>query len=162
MWGTENWGIVAIGGGASFIAAVLYMWGGTAGFGKFWRRFIASFILAVAANMIAFYLNSWCVQYLCFWPALIVGFSLPYGGSSVMEKVVKRTVFALGVLSCCALGLWAVGFSVSGWVVMTLAVITGLTSVALGVLNPFSNAPLEQFIICQVLCIYVPFWGFVR
>jgi RarD protein len=40
--------------------------------------------------------------------------------------------------------------------------ITPLVSVVLGVMNPFSNAPLEQFLICQVLCLFVPYWSFVR
>ena len=77
-------------------------------------------------------------------------------------KIYKRAVFALGVLMACVVGAWIAGFSVAAWIVLGLSFLTGLTSVILGVFNPFSNAPLEQFLICQVLCLFVPFWAFVK
>lgn len=163
--GPENIWLVALGGFAAFVANVLYAIGGTdmGGGGKKWiRRFVASFILALAANLIALYLAAWVWQYLLIFPCLAFGFSLGYGADTVIKRVIRRTVFALGVLTACIVGAWAVGFSFFAWVIVALALITGITSVALGVINPFNNAPLEQFIICQVLCLYVPWWAFVR
>jgi hypothetical protein len=136
--------------------------GGTKGFSKWMRRFLASFILACSANVAAIYLGVWTLEYLLMWPCLIGGFSLPYGANTTWDKVIKRTVFALGVLMACFCGAWATGFTIFGLVILGLAVLTGITSVALGVINPFNNAPLEQFLICQVLCLYVPYWAFVR
>ena len=162
MWGTEQWGLVAIGGLATYIASVFYMWGGTAGFGLVWRRWIGSFVVALAANLIAVALHVWVWQYLLFYPMLGAGMTLGYGSSRLWVKVLKRTLFALGVLSCCIVGAWIAGFSGPAWIVLGLAFVTGLTSVVLGVWNPFSNAPLEQYIIANLLLLYVPFWSFVR
>lgn len=160
--GTENIWLIALAGFGAFIANVMYAMGGTAGFGLWWRRFLGSFVLALDANLVALYVGNWHWQYLTFFPCLAIGFSLGYGSDTILGKIIKRTIFAIGVLSVCWFGLWAIGFTVYGWVVLGLAFITGLTSVALGVINPFNSAPLEQFLICQVLCMYVPFWAFVR
>lgn len=160
--GTENWGIVAIGGFAAFLANVFYMWGGTEGFGKWWRRFIGATVLALSANLIALFMAKWSWQFILMLPCLIAGFSLGYGGDTTIEKVIKRTVYALGVLMACVAGLYATGFTFWGFVVAGLALITGLTSVVLGVINPFTSARLEEYLVCQVLCLYVPWWAFVR
>ena len=164
MWGTENWGLVAFGGFLAFISNVLYMWGGTemSWGGKKWlRRYLGSFVLALAASIVAIVLAKWDWRYLLMYPCLFGGFSLGYGGDSVQVKILRRTVFALGSLMACVVGAWIAGWSVSALIVLSLCFITGLTSVALGVWNPFTNAPLEQFLISQVLTLYVPFWAFV-
>ena len=161
MWGTENWGLVAIGGAASFVASILYMIGGTSGFAIAVRRYIASAIIAGATIFIAIAVHRFVWQYLLVYPALILGFSLPYGASTTIDKVVKRTVFAVGVLLACVCGLWATGFTAMGIVVMTIASLVGMTSEVMGVVNPWSNAPLEQFLICQVLCLFVPWWPLI-
>ena len=162
MWGPENIWLIALCGLAAFIANVMYMMGGTQGFGLWWRRFLATFILMVAANGAALFMHVWHWQYLLFFPALIAGMSLGYGAKTTGGKIVKRLIFALGVTACCALGAWAHGFGAMSLVICGLSVFTGLTSIVLGVINPFNNAPLEQFLICQVLTLYVPFWAFVR
>lgn len=159
MWGTENWGLVALGGGMAFIANVLYQLGGISN--KWLRRYLASFILALSTNLIAIFLGKWAWQYILIYPCLIAGFSLGYGGDTTWEKVIRRLVYALGVLSACIIGLWATGFTASGYVVAGLALIVGLGSVVLGVLNPFSNARLEEFLVCQLLTMFVPFWAFI-
>lgn len=160
--GIENWIIIAIGGLCSLAASILYMLGGTSGFSKALRRFIASFILALSANIIAVVFHNWNWQLLLIFPCLAGGFSLGYGAYTIKEKIFKRTVFALGVLSACFCGLWSIGFTMFGWVVVGLAFIVGLTSVVLGVFNPFVNAPLEQYLICQLLTMFIPFWGLVK
>lgn len=162
MWGTENIWLVALGGFGAYLGNLCYMAGGTSGFGKWWRRFLGSFILACSANVVALVLHLWVWQYLLMWPCLIGGMSLGYGSNKLWIKVAKRTLFALGVIMACVVGAWIAHWSGYAWVVLSLAIFTGLTSVVLGVLNPFTNAPLEQFIICQVLTLYVPFWSFIR
>ena len=161
MWGTEQWGLVALGGFMAFISNVLYMWGGTVGFGLWWRRFAGSAVLASAASIVAIALGVWTWQYLLFYPFLILGFSLGYGGDDITMKIMKRLLFAFGVLLSCVVGLFITGFSVAGYVVAWLAFLTGLTSVVLGVWNPFKSATLEQFIISQILTLYIPFWAYV-
>ena len=160
--GTENIWLIGILGGMAFVANFLYAVGGTEGFGKYWRRFIGATILGLSPSLGAVLTGVFDWRYLSVIPCLIVGFSLPYGSETTISKIIKRTVFALGVCSACFVGLWITGFSVSGWIVFGLSVTTALTSVALGVLNPFNNAPLVQFLICQVLTLYVPFWPFVK
>jgi hypothetical protein len=160
MWGTENWGLVAIGGGASLIANILYQLGGIGN--KWLRRYVAPVILALAANLIALFLGTWAWQLILILPCLIAGFSLGYGASTTAEKILRRTIYAAGVLTACFCGLWATGFTISGWVVFGLTCLTGITSVVLGVLNPFNNARAEEFMVCQVLTLYIPFWAFVR
>jgi hypothetical protein len=165
MWGAEQWGLSALGGLMALIASVLYMWGGTTmswGGKKWLRRFLGSFVLALAASIIAVALAAWDWRYLIMYPCLIGGFSLGYGGDRMWTKVWKRTVFALGTLMACVVGAWIAGWTPSALLVLGLSFVTGLTSVALGVFNPFKNAPLEQYLICQVLTLYVPFWAFVR
>ena len=162
MFGQEDIWFVAILGFMAFVANVLYAAGGTKGFGLFWRRFIGSFILALSASICALYLGAWSWKYLLIYPALIGGFSLGYSSDTLLGKITRRTIFALGVLMACLVGLWATGFTSFGWVVFILAAVTGLTSVVLGAINPFKNAPLEQFLICQVLTLYIPFWAYIR
>jgi len=164
MFGAEDWGIVALGGFAAFISNVLYMWGGTemSWGGKKWlRRFLGSFVLALAASGIALYLGVWSWKYLLMYPAMAIGMSLGYGADTTGAKIIRRSIFAAGVLMACVAGAWAVGFSASALIVLGVSFVVGMTSVALGVWNPFKNAPLEQFLISQLLCMFVPFWGFV-
>ena len=163
--GPEQIWLIAIGGFSAFLCNVLYMAGGTGfdGKGYKWlRRFLGSSILGITANAIAMYMHVWVWQYLLMIPALIIGFSLGYGGDTTAEKVFKRTICALGILSACAIGYWATGFTAAGLGVLIMSGIVGATSIYMGVANPFNNAPLEQFLICQVLTLFVPFWAFVK
>ena len=161
--GTEDIWLIALGGFAGFISNVLYMMGGTTGFGGKWvRRFMGTFVLALSCNLIAVYLQNWVWQFILVWPCLILGMSLGYGGDSYWVKAYKRTIFALGVLSAVLIGVWAAGFTLSGWIVFGLAILVGSGSVILGVLNPFKNAPLEQFLVSQVLTLFIPFLAFIN
>jgi hypothetical protein len=162
--GPENIWTVAIGGGASFIASMLYAIGGTEmSFGgkKWLRRYLGTFILALSTSVIALILGAWSWKLILIYPCLIGGMSLGYGGDTTGEKLIRRAVFASGVLMACVVGLWYVSFSVNGWIMFGLASFIGLTSVVMGVWNPFKNAPLEQYLICQVLTMFIPFWGFI-
>ena len=160
--GTEGWGLIALGGLLAYVSNVFYMWGGTQGFSKVWRRFIGASVLASTANFIALFMVCWSWQYLLFYPCLIGGFCLGYGGDTTTEKIIKRTIYALGVLSACFFGMWAHSFNMSSIIVFMLAVFTGLSSVVLGVTNPFVSARLEEFMVCQVLTLYIPFWALVK
>lgn len=157
----EGWHIVAFAGLLAFVSNVLYMLGGTDGFSKWVRRVLGAFTLATGANLVALFNYCWTWQYLLFFPALFIGFSMGYGGEDVLTKIIRRSIYAIGILLSCIIGLWATGFTFGGYVLTVLAVITGLTSVALGVLNPFKSARAEEFLVCQVLTMYIPFWPYV-
>jgi len=136
--------------------------GGTDGYSKWLRRFISSAVLALSVNIIALVLSNWHWQYILTYIPLCIGFSLPYGTDSLTQKVVKRALFAFGVSNACLICLWATGFTSFGWVLVIMSFIGGLLSIVLGAINPYNNAPLEQFIICQYLTLLIPFWPFVR
>ena len=160
--GTENIYIVILGGFLAFVANVCYMLGGTEGFGKFWRRFIGAFVLALAASAVAILLHCWQWQYLLVLPCLILGFSLGYGGDTTIVKVLKRLCFAFGVLSSLGIMLWIHQFSFYSWIVFSSAFLVALASVILGVINPLNNARIEEYLVSQCLTLFVPFIAFVR
>jgi hypothetical protein len=160
--GIENIYLVMIGGFCGFAGNCFYCMGGTSGFGLVWRRYAGTIILALACNLIAVYLGKWVWQYLIVWPCLLGGMSLGYGGDNLSTKVLKRSLFALGVVMAVLVGVWATGFTVSGWLVFGLSVLIGSGSVALGVMNPFNNAPVEQYLVCQTLTMFVPFLAWIK
>lgn len=166
MFGPESIWLVCGGGLAAFIANCLYAIGGTdmtgKGGWKWLRRFVASFILALAANLIAAFVQVWHWQYILFMPILSIGFSLGYGADTVAGRVLKRSICAVAIVSCCVVGAWVHEFSGLSLIVAGLSVLIGAGSVVLGVLNPFNNAPAEQFLVCQILTLFVPFWAFVK
>ena len=163
MFGTENIWLVTYGFASLFIGLVLYMMGGTEGFsGKWLRRFLASFVIALSPNLAAVALGVWSYPFLFIWPALIGGFSLGYGGDTTIEKVVKRTIYALGCIAAGVFGFWAMGWPAFGVGILIFQLIVGITSVWLGVKNPYNNAPLEQAMICLLLTLSLPFWPYVR
>ncbi len=161
-WGTEGWGLIALGGFLGLLSNIAYMWGGTEGFTKIWRRFVGASILAGGANLLALINSCWVWQYMAFGPCLMLGFSLGYSGDSFWHMVARRTVFALGVLSACVFGMWAKDWSSASITVGILAFVIGMTSVVLGVLNPFKSARLEEFLVSQVLTMFVIFWCYVK
>jgi hypothetical protein len=152
--------LVGMDGFLAFVACFLYSWGGQQG--KWKRRFIASFVLALAANLTAVFLSRWSWPYLLFWPCLIGGFSLGYGADTFWAKFIKRTVFALGVCFCGVIGLWMTGFTGYGWGILISQILLSGFSVYLGTKNPYSSARVEEYLICQVLVLTIPFWPFVR
>ena len=115
MWGQEQIWLIALGGFLSFGGNVLYMMGGTAGFGKWYRRFIGAFVIASSTNIIAAVNGVWAWQYILIFPSLIGGFSLGYGANTTGEKIIKRSLFALGCIFAGIFGLWATGFTGFGW-----------------------------------------------
>lgn len=159
--GTENWGVVAIGGFGAFISCILYMLGGTSGFNKGIRRFGSSFFLSLSANLVAIFLGRWVWQYALMLPALILAFCMGYGADTTWQKILRRSVYAVGVLLACLCGFWAVGGTIGAWIVLGCAFLAGITSIVLGVFNPFNNARVEEYLVCQVLTLFVPFWAFV-
>jgi ABC-type proline/glycine betaine transport system permease subunit len=161
-WGTEGWGLIALGGLLAYVSNVFYMWGGTDGFSKIWRRFVGASLMAFTANFVGLFEVNWHWQYLTFFPFLIVGFSLGYGAKTAAEKILKRTLYCVGIVLCCVFGMWASSFSMASITVMILSILVALTSVALGVLNPFKSARLEEFLVSQVMTMFIPFWALVK
>lgn len=162
MWGTENWGLVAFGLVLWVVSAVLYVLGGTEGFRKWYRRFLASFLLAVAANVIALVLGKWNYWYALMWPALIGGFSLPYGANTMGKKILQRSVYGAGVLMASVFGAFATGWTDHAVGMIVMQTVLMACSVYLGVDNPLQYATLEQAFISLLLTFTLPFWAMVK
>jgi hypothetical protein len=163
--GPEMIWVVAVGGFSSFVASLLYAIGGTKmSFGgqKWLRRYLGTALLTVSASYTAWAIGEWSWKLLLMYPCLVGGMSLGYGADTTCEKILRRFIFASGVLMACFVGLWYVEFTSSGWIVFSIASIVGLTSVIMGAFNPWKNAPVEQYLICQVLTMFIPFWGFIK
>ena len=139
------------------LSTFLYALGGREG--KWKRRFIASLILAITVNV-----ASWIMGRFSFWlflafPVLIAAFSMGYGADTLIMKVIRRAIYALGV---CATGLiFCLVFGGNAWWVLPVHVGVGLFSIYLGVRNPIYAAAEEVFVCALLnigLCMY-PFVG---
>jgi len=139
------------------IASLFYMLGGRAG--KWRRRFVGSFILATTVCGTAFLMGKFSPLQLLIYPCLIFGFSLGYGADSLGGKLIRRTLYALGV---CSAGLiFCLTLGASAWFIFIPHIGIGLWSIYLGIKNPI-HAAAEELFICAILniglCMY-PFIG---
>ena len=162
MFGPENLFSIGLDGILTTVGAILYAAGGTTPYSKSLRRIGTSACLSVALIFTALFVQRWAWQYLGVPIILFAGFSLGYGADTFWQKFFKRTACAFAIMSASILCLWATGFTPSGMIVLGMTFWVGITSVILGVTNPFNNAPLEQFLICMVLNIFLISWPFVR
>lgn len=162
MWGQEQIWLVALGGAALLMGNILYMMGGTAGFGKWYRRFLGSLIIVSATNVIALINYKWAWQYAAMYPLLVIAFSLGYDADTLWDRLFRRTIFAAACVSVGILGLWATGFTGFGWGILAFQFLVGLGSVYLGTVNPYGNAPLEQLLICSLITMTIPFWPYIK
>jgi hypothetical protein len=139
------------------LACLLYALGGRSG--KWKRRFMASFILATTVNIASLIMQRWSFWLLGIYPLLIAGFSLGYGANSMIGKVIRRSIYALGVCACGGL-FW----SIFGYKMLWVAIPhigVGLFSIYLGVRNPIYAAAEEVFV-CALLNIGLCMYPFIN
>lgn len=135
------------------LSCLLYALGGREG--KWKRRFVASFILALTVNLASLIMGRFSFWLFLAFPALIAGFSLGYGADVLIWKVIRRSIYALGVIGS---GLiFCLVFGGNAWWVLPIHIGVGLFSVYLGVRNPV-YASAEEVFVCALLniglCIY--------
>jgi len=144
-------------------ACFFYMWGGRdplqPWMGKWLRRFIGSLVLATGANVIALWIACWRWEMLLVYPALCAGFSMGYGGDDFMEKLLRRTVYAAGVVGAGFVMVWAAGWSGNAITVLIVQSICGVGSIVLGIKNPLPAA-IEEVMVCIVLTLFIPIYPF--
>lgn len=139
------------------VGCFLYMWGGRNR--KWIRRFVGSLVIAGTVNMMAHYLGIWQIWHLLVWPILALGFSLGYGGDNLREKLVRRTIFTVGVVSA---GLpFVLTLGGLAWTIWVLHVGVGAFSIWLGTRNPLHAAAEETFV-CLVLNTGLLLYPFLR
>lgn len=140
------------------IACLFYGLGGRSG--KWLRRFIGSLILATTVNIATVIMGKWNPWLIAIYPALIIGFSMGYGvnDGNVLFKVIRRTLYALGVLAAGAIFFITMGPKAL-WILIPHAGI-GLWSVYLGTKNPM-HAAAEEVFVCALLNIGLCMYPFI-
>jgi len=135
------------------VACAFYMLGGR--HDKWQRRYLGSLALMATVNISAYVMGVWSSWLLVIFPCLVFGFSLGYGAESVRERIIRRTIYALG---CCLAGLQCC-FVLGGnaWLVLVPHLGTALWSIYLGTKNPLYAAAEEVFVCASLnlgLCMY--------
>lgn len=135
------------------LACLLYALGGRSG--KWKRRFIGSLILASTVSICSFVMGKFSWWLLLTYPCLIFGFSMGYGADTTLWKIIRRSIYALCVISA---GLvFCFVFGGNAWWVLPIHIGVGLFSVYLGVRNPIW-ASSEEIFVCALLnfglCVY--------
>lgn len=135
------------------LSCFFYMWGGRSG--KWKRRFIGSFILALTVNLASYAMDNWNPWFLIIWPILIIAFSKGYGGEILSEKLIRRTIYCLGVVSAALPFCIILGGQT--WFILIPHAGLGAWSIYLGIKNPV-HAAAEEVFVCGVLnfglCMY--------
>ena len=137
-------------------ASCLYSLGGRSG--KWKRRFVASFVLASAITGIALWRGIFDWWFLLTYPILSIGFLLGYGADSTGIKILKRTIYAVTVISAGLVFCFVLGGKT--WLVLIPHAGIGLWSVFMGVKNPIAAAA-EEFFICMILNIGLMMYLFI-
>lgn len=134
--------------GICVLDTFLWMWGGRSGTWK--RRFIGSGIQAAGINILALIVGSWVWQFAASILAEIGSRVMGYGGDTTGEKILRRSVFALGSLAAGAVLAWGAGFGGRAVTLLICQAIASITSIILGVKNPLP-ASIEEIFVCMSL-----------
>ena len=126
------------------IDSFFWMWGGRKG--KYKRRFIGSAIQTAGINVLSILVGSWCWQFLASIVPEIISRSLGYGGDTLKEKILRRTVFAIGSLGVGCFLAWGVGFTGKAITILICQAIASIGSIILGIKNPLPAAVEEVFV----------------
>jgi hypothetical protein len=138
------------------VACLLYMLGGRDG--KWRRRFIGSLVLSTTLMVCAYIMHRFNWWLALTYPALAIGFSFGYGADTNLGKVVRRTIYALAVMSAGV--VCAVVMKGNAWMVLVPHIGIGLWSVWLGVKNPLYAASEEVFV-CASLSLGLMMYPFI-
>lgn len=142
------------------VAVLLYMLGGRKD--KIIRRLGSATVLAITNNVLTVIRGIWSPWFLLMVPALFAGFSMGYGGDNTWTKVIRRFIYAVGVLACGLIFCFQLGGN--AWILFVAHAGVGLWSIWLGVKNPI-EAPAEEGLVCALLnvcLIAYPFIGGIQ
>lgn len=136
--------LAAIALGICVVDCFFWMWGGRSG--KYKRRFIGSTIQSLGINILALITGTWAWQFILALGPEIGSRSMGYGGDSQGEKLMRRTVFAIGSLAAGAVLAWGLGFSGKAITLLVCQAVASVVSIILGVKNPLPAAVEEVFV----------------
>lgn len=125
---------------------------------KLWRRIGAAITLSLTLNVAALLMGSWHWIYAAVAPLLFGALTLPYGGDTAGEKVLKRTVYAGSFVAIGGLIVWFKGEAT--WMILIPQAVTAGWSIWLGVKNPLPAAAEEVFV-CVSLMMWMLAYPFV-
>ena len=137
-------------------ASLCYALGGRSG--KWKRRFVGSLILATTVGVSSAVMGKWNPRLIVIYPALAAGFSMGYGGEGALRKILRRTIYAMGILASGAIFFLTIGPHAL-WILIPHAGI-GAWSIYLGVKNPM-HAASEEVFICAILNIGLCMYPFI-
>jgi len=151
-------GVLGTAGIITVVIASMFYWLG--GRSKKWlRRFISPAILTIGLCGISLIKGNFSPWFLGVYPCLVLGFSLGYGADNMAEKVLKRALYALGVLSA---GVMAcLGLGGGAWWLLAVQLILAVGSVILGV-KSILPAAVEEGIICILLTLFIPLYPLIQ
>lgn len=140
-----NLGMLAsIGLGVCVLDTFLWMLGGRSN--KFIRRYIGSFLQTLAINILSIFTATWAWQFVLALGPEIGSRSMGYGGDTTGEKILRRSVFAIGSLLAGAFLAWGVGFNAKTITLLICQAVASIVSIILGVKNPLPAAVEEVFV----------------
>ena len=128
------------------LGCFLYMLGGRSG--KWKRRFVGSLVIATTVNACSYFMGNWSWHLILVYPALCIGFSLGYGADTLPLKILRRSIFALGVVGAGLVFCFTLGGK--AWLVFTPHLGVALWTVFIGIKNTIHAAAEETFI-CLLL-----------
>jgi len=136
--------LAAIALGVCVIDCFFWMWGGRSR--KWRRRFIGSTIQILGINILALITGTWVWQFALSLGPEIGSRSMGYGGESTREKLMRRSVFALGSLAVGTVLAWGLGFNSKAIWLLVCQAIASVVSIILGIKNPLPAAVEEVFV----------------
>lgn len=150
-------GYMAIGALLGLVAGCLFwMLGGRA---KKWRRrIVGSIIIATTTLLGTFLFGLFELSQLLLYLSLFVGFSFGYGGDNLVEKVIRRTTFAVAVVASGVLMSWTIGGN--AWFLLILHAFIGAGTIFFAWKNPI-HAAAEEVVVCFLLNGILVFYPFV-
>jgi hypothetical protein len=148
--------LAAIALGICVVDSFLWMWGGRSG--KWKRRYAGSALQTLGINILSIICGTWAWQFILALGPEIGSRSMGYGGETTGEKIMRRSVFAIGSLGAGAFLAWGCGFSAKAiWLLIAQAV-ASIASIILGVKNPLPAA-VEEVFVCVSLKYFN--WGYL-
>lgn len=136
-----------------------WMWGGRQG--KWKRRYLGPVLQSLGINLLSLITKTWSWQFILAIGPEIGSRSLGYGGDTTKEKILRRTVFALGSLAAGTFLAWGCNFSSKAITLLCCQGMVSLVSIILGVKNPFPAA-VEEVFICLTLKYFNYGYIFIR
>ena len=138
------------------IASTLYWLGGRND--KIIRRLGSALTLALTVNIASLCMGRWNPYLLIIFPLLFGGFSLGYGADLFWQKVIRRTIYALGVTFSGI--IFCLTVSPNCFWILIPHIGIGLFSVYMGVKNPI-HAVAEEGMICVALNLGLILYPFI-